>query len=207
MKLIIVLAVCLTVLMTITSCKGDNKVTDIKKIMKEVPPEYKKQKKVNGIMRDTYFFKDFIGYSHPMQMYGPLTYAETQSRSFGYYEASMDTSGEIPLFIFAEDFDCPERTPITIRDRHLGTERVGDIYYLFHMYKDDVLLDKEVKLDDTFGVNEYIHVVFDESHKIIKSEVVKKRFVGSYEYKYDGKGLLMKVIGGSGKTLERGKDF
>lgn len=212
MRRFIVLAVSLAILVSVISCrKEENEMTDINKIMKEIPSEYKKQKKVNGVLRDTCFFKDFIGYDHPVQMHGPLSYAETQNREFGYLEASIDTSGKIPLLIFVESF-FPRRNHIALDEKQLNKEKKGDVYYLFHKYNDHIVLDKEVTLNDTFDVKEYVHVVFDKAGKPTISELIKKEFEWSYLYEYDDNGLLTKVIGRAfdydgAVVQERGKDF
>lgn len=192
------------------NCKEDSRVTDINKIMKSITPEYKRQKIVDGVLCDTYFFKDFTGYDHPLHMYGPLSYAETQNRDFGYLEASLDTSGDNPLLILVESYFV-KREPIIVERKQISNQTRGDVYYVFHRKGNQQILDKEVILDDTFGAKEYVHVFLDEKGNIVKSEIARKDFEWSYQYKYDERGLLIrrttKRNDGYKAIHERGKDF
>lgn len=162
-------------------------------------------------MRDTYFFKRDIGYGQPMEMDGPLSYEETQKRKYAYLEASLDTSGEVPLLILVEKF-IVRREPITIEEEQVNKKSIGDVYYLFHKLKDKVILEKEVKLEDTFSLKEYAHIMIDKAGNITSCELAKKEFVWSEEYEYDKKGLLIrmksKAFDYEGTVVrERGKDF
>lgn len=161
----------------------------LNKIIQEIPSDYKKQKKINGVLRDTYFFKTWGGYHHPIHMQKPLSYAETQKREgYAYYEASLDTSGNHPLLIFVEKFTL-HREPIIVDENKLTKGKAGDIYYLYRKQQNHVILDKEIELDDTFVLKEYVHVLQDTSGRVLKAELARKKFNYSYEYEYDEKGI------------------
>lgn len=190
--------------------KGGEKVIDMNEIMKNIPSEYKKKKEINGIMRDTYFFFSWTGYDHPIKMTNPTSYMETQTinqTSYAYYEASVETSQANPLLIFVEKFII-KRVELSIDENQLNKDKVGDLFYLSRKDGDKILLDRAIHLDETFQIYEYIHIVLDNKHKLIKSELVRKCFEWSYSYEYDKKGELLRVVmqDDTGKTiLEKGK--
>jgi len=187
-------------------------MTDMTEIIKSIPPDYKKQKSINGVMRDTYFFFSWAGYTHPMQMIKPASYKDVQKVQedyYSYYEASFDLSHSAPLLIFVEKFIL-ERIPISINEGQLNKNNsVEDLYYLVRKKGDEIVLDKEVTLDDTFEAKEYAHILLNDTRKIIKSELIKKSFEWSCAYEYDKEDQLLKVTMKNGnedtKTLERGK--
>lgn len=184
-------------------------MTDMTEIIKSMPSDNKKQKSVNGVLRDTYFFKDFIGYDHPLQMHGPLSYAETQSRNYGYLEASYNTD-KYPILILFESYFV-RREPVKIEEKQLGKNRSGEAFYLFHREDQRLILDKAVKLDDTFYVKEYVRIIFNEKGDINKSELARKEWEYSCAYECDNNGVLLKVVMKNEtegtRILEKGKDF
>lgn len=206
----IIIIICLSILTAMPSYKKETEMTDFKKITESVPTEYRKQKKVNGVNLDTFFFKNWEGYSHPVSMYNPLRYEETQTRGdYSYYEASLDTSGQNPLLILVEKYFV-RRGPVKLEIE--PTDRTGqkDVYYLFHKENNQIILKKQVSLDDTFNVTEYIHVALNDKGEPVKSELCRKEFWSSYEYIYDERGLLRIITKTADRgtfVQERGKDF
>lgn len=144
MKRVIIFTVLLCMIWGCLSCidKEENKVTDIYNIIKSIPPEYKKQKEINGVLRDTYFFATWDGYHHPIHMQKPLSYIETQHRKngTGYYEASLDISGNEPLLIFVEQV-IVFRELLSIKNT-LKDRKEGSLYYRFNRVQGHVVLDK-----------------------------------------------------------------
>lgn len=185
-------------------------MTDFQKIINRIPQEYQRQKIVNGTLRNTYFFERWVGYSHPVILDKPLSYTETQNRgNLGYMEASLNTSGKIPLIILVESYSV-RRDSVEIDEKQLGKNQLGEAYYLFHKRDNRLILEKAVKLEDTFDSKEYLHITFNDKGNIIKSELVWKKWAYSYDYEYEDNGLLRKAIiknTEGTKILERGKDF
>jgi hypothetical protein len=171
-------------------------VIDMNEMMKSIPPENKKQKKVDGVLHDTYFFLSWTGYDHPMQMIDPVSYMEIQKIQkdyYAYYEASFNVSKINPLLIFVEKF-LLKRVAIPANSKQLENKAPGDFYYIIHKKGEKIILDKEITLEDTINLKEYAHIVLVDNQKITISELVQKNFEWSCAYEYDDRGLLLKVI-------------
>ncbi len=153
---------------------------------------YQTKKTINGTAYDTYYFETWSGYHHPINPKNPLTYPETQKRS-AYYEASYGTYGKEPRLIFFEQIELL-REAFPLKEKY-WTKKAGDYYYVIQKDKDgNLTLGKEIRIEETLDLKEYILILIEADGRIARSETVQKQPFYSYEYIYNPAGLLLKAI-------------
>lgn len=154
--------------------------------------QYKTQKFINGEKYDTYFFKTWYSYSHPIIPKGPISYTEIQ-KCDAYYEASYRTDLKEPQLIFFEKFFL-QREDFKFPD-NLTPKQVGEHYFIVNTGDgDNIVVEKKIDVKETIKHDNYVVILVDQECNLTKSELVKKQFGYSFKYIYDENGLLVKVI-------------
>lgn len=144
----------------------------------------------------TFFFKTWAGYTHPVHLSGPISY-NNAVRSQSYYEASFSGSGEPPLLIYVQKFVL-NRMPIEV------DVEVKSGQHFFIAVKHDggsVAIARKVPIENTIDLKDFIFVSASESGILLKEFVVRRTML-SYEYEYAGQKLVKAtVVSASGTKI------